>query len=100
MRNPSSKVSHGLSSLTVLQGAAGVGPRAGGGRTRGRLGEDSLMKRTLLTRRTVLQTTAATALAAPFVRGAYAAGTLSFGVWDHWVPGAAEVLKKICADWG
>jgi ABC-type glycerol-3-phosphate transport system substrate-binding protein len=58
------------------------------------------MNRTLLTRRTVLQTTAVTALTAPFVRGAYAAGKLSFGVWDHWVPGAAEVLKKICAEWG
>lgn len=58
------------------------------------------MNRTLLTRRTILQTTAATALSAPFVRGAHAAGTLSFGVWDHWVPGAAEVLKKICAEWG
>jgi ABC-type glycerol-3-phosphate transport system substrate-binding protein len=58
------------------------------------------MKRTLLTRRAVLQTTAATAIAAPFVHGAYAAGTLSFGVWDHWVPGASEVLKKICAEWG
>jgi ABC-type glycerol-3-phosphate transport system substrate-binding protein len=63
-----------------------------------RLGEE-LMNRTLLTRRTVLQTTAATALTAPFVHGAYAAGKLSFGVWDHWVPGAAEELKKICAEW-
>src|SRR5437868_13225211 len=57
------------------------------------------MNRTLLTRRTVLQATAATALTAPFVHGAYAAGKLSFGVWDHWVPGAAEELKKICAEW-
>ncbi len=57
------------------------------------------MTRTLLTRRTVLQTTVATALTAPFVHGAYAAGKLSFGVWDHWVPGAAEELKKICAEW-
>jgi len=57
------------------------------------------MNRTMLTRRTVLQTTAATALTAPFVRGAYAAGKLSFGVWDHWVPGASEVLKKVCAEW-
>ena len=57
------------------------------------------MNRTRLTRRTVLQATAATALAAPFVHGAYAAGKLSFGVWDHWVPGAAEQLKKICAEW-
>jgi ABC-type glycerol-3-phosphate transport system substrate-binding protein len=57
------------------------------------------MNRTVLTRRTVLQTTAATALTTPFVRGAYAAGKLSFGVWDHWVPGAAESLKKICGEW-
>jgi len=57
------------------------------------------MIRNLLTRRTVLQTAAATALAAPFVRGAHAAGKLSFGVWDHWVPGAAEELKKICGEW-
>jgi len=58
------------------------------------------MNRTLLTRRTVLQTAVATtALAAPFVHGAYAAGKLSFGVWDHWVPGAAEELKKACAEW-
>jgi hypothetical protein len=37
------------------------------------------------TRRTVLRTSApaTTALAAPFVRGAHAAGKLSFGVWDH-----------------
>ena len=58
------------------------------------------MSRTLLTRRTVLQTAAAaTTLASPFVHGAFAAGKLSFGVWDHWVPGAAETLKKICAEW-
>jgi hypothetical protein len=27
-------------------------------------------------------------VAAPFVRGAYAAGKLSIGFWDHWVPDA------------
>jgi ABC-type glycerol-3-phosphate transport system substrate-binding protein len=58
------------------------------------------MSRTLLTRRTVLQTATAATLTAPFVHGAFAAGKLSFGVWDHWVPGAAETLKKICAEWG
>jgi ABC-type glycerol-3-phosphate transport system substrate-binding protein len=60
------------------------------------------MGRSLLTRRAVLKTAAlatTTTLAAPFVRGAYAAGKLSFGVWDHWVPGAAEVLKKISNEW-
>jgi hypothetical protein len=41
------------------------------------------------TRRTVLKTAAlmTTALAALFVRGAHAAGKLSVGFWDHWVPG-------------
>jgi len=55
------------------------------------------MRSTLLTRRTVLKgaALATTTLAAPFVRGAYAAGKLSFGVWDHWVPGASEVLATI-----
>ena len=54
----------------------------------------------MLTRRTVLQTgAAATALTAPFVRGAHAAGKLSFGVWDHWVPGASEALNKLCNEW-
>jgi ABC-type glycerol-3-phosphate transport system substrate-binding protein len=57
------------------------------------------MGTSVLTRRTVLQATAATTLAAPFVHGTYAAGKLLFGVWDHWVPGASEELKKICAEW-
>jgi len=59
------------------------------------------MATTVLTRRTVLKTAAlaTTTLAAPFVRGAYAAGKLSFGVWDHWVPGASEELKKISREW-
>src|ERR1700704_6733069 len=42
---------------------------------------------------------AAGSLTAPFVHGAYAAGTLSIGTWDHWVPGASQVLEKICQDW-
>src|SRR3954451_6033642 len=59
------------------------------------------MDRTVLTRRTVLKTAAlaTTTLAAPFVRGAYAAGKLSFGTWDHWVPGASEVLGRLCREW-
>ena len=53
-----------------------------------------------LTRRTVLGAAAATtALAAPFVRGAYAAGSLSVGYWDHWVPGANEPLRKLSQEW-
>jgi ABC-type glycerol-3-phosphate transport system substrate-binding protein len=42
----------------------------------------------------------ATALAtAPFVRGAHAAGKLSVAFWDHWVPGANDVMRKLCQDW-
>jgi ABC-type glycerol-3-phosphate transport system substrate-binding protein len=54
-----------------------------------------------LTRRSVLVTAAlaSTALAAPFVRGARAAGKLSCGFWDHWVPGANDTLKKLCHEW-
>ena len=56
------------------------------------------------TRRTVLQGAAAAsataALAAPFVHGAYAAGQLRLGFWDHWVPGANDTLTKLCKDWG
>src|SRR6266700_1523830 len=56
-----------------------------------------------LTRRSVLQTAAAAsatgALMAPFVHGAFAAGKLSVGFWDHWVPGANDVLTKLCKEW-
>src|SRR2546430_12091619 len=59
------------------------------------------MTKTVLTRRTMLMTAAlaTTTFAAPFVRGAYAAGKLSFGTCDHWVPGASEVLGKLCREW-
>jgi len=55
-----------------------------------------------MTRRTAIKTAAlaTTALiAAPYVRGAHAAGKLSIGFWDHWVPGANDVLTKVCMDW-
>jgi ABC-type glycerol-3-phosphate transport system substrate-binding protein len=49
-------------------------------------------------RRRFLSASAA-ALAAPYVRTSQAAGTLTVGFWDHWVPGANEVLTKLCNDW-
>ena len=61
------------------------------------------MKRSNMTRRTALRTTtlgAAAVLAAPYVRGAYAAGKLTLGCWDHWVPGANNTLTKLCNEWG
>ena len=56
---------------------------------------------TTTTRRRVLQTGAAatTLFAAPFVGGAHAAGKLSVGFWDHWVPGANAPLEKLCREW-
>ena len=43
---------------------------------------------------------ASTALvAAPFVRSAYAAGKLSVGFWDHWVPGANKATTDLVKEW-
>ena len=53
-------------------------------------------------RRQFLGTTAAVsaaALAAPYVRRAYAAGTLSIGLWDHWVPGANDATRTLIEEW-
>ena len=58
------------------------------------------MEKIRLTRRTVVQTAATAALAAPFVRGAHAAGKLAVGFWDHWVPGANDTLTKLCQRMG
>jgi hypothetical protein len=55
------------------------------------------------TRRAVLKNAAlatTAVLAAPYVRGAHAAGTITMGCWDHWVPGANSTLTKICNAWG
>jgi hypothetical protein len=55
------------------------------------------------TRRSVLKKAAlatAAVIAAPYVRGAYAAGRLTLGCWDHWVPGANNTLTKLCNEWG
>ena len=38
-------------------------------------------------------------VAAPFVRGAYAAGKLSLGLWDHWVPGANKTSEALIKEW-
>src|SRR5438128_6164849 len=59
--------------------------------------------RSAMTRRAAMKTAAlaTTALiAAPYVRGASAAGKLSIGFWDHWVPGANNASKILCEEWG
>jgi len=54
------------------------------------------------TRRTALKTAALATtafIAAPYVRGAHAAGKLSIGFWDHWVPGANKTCTAIIEEW-
>jgi hypothetical protein len=38
-------------------------------------------------------------VAAPFVRGAHAAGKLAVGIWDHWVPGANGATETLIKEW-
>ncbi len=53
-----------------------------------------------LSRRGVVAGGAALGLVgAPFVRRANAAGSLTIGLWDHWVPGANEVQAAIIKEW-
>jgi len=59
------------------------------------------MRERCLTRRRFLATTAASTalLAMPHVRGAHAAGKLSIGFWDHWVPEANNATKELVGQW-
>src|SRR3954452_6712887 len=52
-------------------------------------------------RRFVASTAAASAAftAAPFVRGAHAAGKLTLALWDHWVPKANDATQKLIDEW-
>ena len=59
------------------------------------------MSRKLSRRRFVTSTviSSATLIATPYVRGAYAAGKLSIGFWDHWVPGANKISTNLVNEW-
>src|SRR3954468_5733767 len=60
------------------------------------------MSRQKLSRRQFVAATALTSAAmitAPYVRGAYAAGKLSVGLWDHWVPGANKASTDVVNEW-
>src|SRR5262244_2210845 len=55
-----------------------------------------------LSRRRFLAATAVSSAAltiAPYVRGAYAAGKLTIGFWDHWVPGANKTSTELVNEW-
>ncbi|HJQ58463.1 MAG TPA: ABC transporter substrate-binding protein, partial [Vineibacter sp.] len=57
------------------------------------------MSTSKLSRRSFQALATGTALAAPFVRGAHAAGKLSMGFWDHWVPGANKATTDLVNEW-
>ena len=60
------------------------------------------MSRKKLSRRQFVAATALTSAAlvtAPYVRGAYAAGKLTMGFWDHWVPGANDTCTALINGW-
>ena len=59
---------------------------------------DYAMTSNSVSRRRFLAGSASVVLA-PYVRTAHAAGKLSVGFWDHWVPGANEVLARLCNEW-
>ena len=60
------------------------------------------MFRRKLSRRQFVAATAlssAALITAPYVRSAYAAGKLSMGFWDHWVPGANQASTDLVNEW-
>jgi len=60
------------------------------------------MSRRTLTRRQFVAATAlssAAMVAAPYVRSANAAGNLSVGLWDHWVPDANKASTALINEW-
>jgi hypothetical protein len=60
------------------------------------------MLRRKLSRRQFVAATAlssAALITAPYVRTAYAAGKLSMGFWDHWVPGANKASTDLVNEW-
>ncbi|MBN9267541.1 MAG: twin-arginine translocation signal domain-containing protein, partial [Hyphomicrobium sp.] len=59
------------------------------------------MPKKRISRRRFIAGTAATAAAitAPYVSTSYAAGSLSLGMWDHWVPGGNKIFDQIAQEW-
>src|ERR1700730_11623864 len=60
------------------------------------------MSRKKLSRRQFVAATAlssAALLTAPYIRTAHAAGKLTMGFWDHWVPGANNASTELVNEW-
>src|ERR1700687_3523344 len=64
-------------------------------------GGSAMRKKPLSRRRFMVATAAASAatLATPFVRSANAAGKLSLGFWDHFVPAANKTCDALIQEW-
>jgi len=59
-----------------------------------------MLRSNKLSRRSAVVGATAFGLSAPFVRGAHAAGRLSVGFWDHWVPNANNATQALIKEWG
>src|SRR5712672_161099 len=60
------------------------------------------MSRRKLSRRQFVAATAlssAALIAAPYIRTAHAAGKLTMGFWDHWVPDASRASTNLINEW-
>jgi ABC-type glycerol-3-phosphate transport system substrate-binding protein len=60
------------------------------------------MSRRELSRRQFVAATAlssAALMTAPYIRTAHAAGKLTLGFWDHWVPGANQTCTDLVNEW-
>src|SRR5947207_14426260 len=60
------------------------------------------MSRRKLSRRQFVAATAmssAALMTAPYIRTAHAAGKLTMGFWDHWVPGANKASTDLINEW-
>src|ERR1700736_7030820 len=60
------------------------------------------MSRKKLSRRQFVAATAmssAALISAPYIRTAHAAGQLTMGFWDHWVPGANKASTDLINEW-
>src|SRR6202047_3953703 len=60
------------------------------------------MSRSKLSRRQFVAATAlssAALISAPYLRTAHAAGKLTMGFWDHWVPGANKASTDLVNEW-
>src|SRR6266404_9227102 len=60
------------------------------------------MSRKKLSRRQFVAATAmssAALISAPYIRTAHAAGKLTMGFWDHWVPGANQASTDLVNEW-